>query len=166
MELPLSNPTVCANTPLNSLPERKGGLLSSMHFDVLSYHGDACDVVETVVDRSARAAPDSLAREELAAQRVRETLVAACSDGASGVSLYMEHGSLRRRYRVVVGADLLGWLVVERYWGSLHSRRGGRKVDLFAPDEESRSLAKKMMVKLLATRKRNGYAVLGFAGIE
>lgn len=169
MQLPLLNLPEATEQPLNTAPKRKGGgSLSSMHFDVLSYQSDVCGVVETVLTPSSPSAPvrpDALLREDVVSQRVRETLVSAC-DGASSVSLYLEHGALRRRYRVVVGVDLFGWLVVERYWGSLSSKRGGRKVNLFAPDEQSRGLAKKMMLRLLATRKRNGYAVLGFAGLD
>lgn len=67
-----------------------------------------------------------------------------------------------RSYRVILSLDLFGRIVLDRHWGSLVSRRGNNKPMSFAPHQ--RDLARRLLLRILATRKRHGYELVAMAG--
>lgn len=103
----------------------------------------------------------SASRMDRAFRCARELLGTACTGDAASIHLYFENAENRRRYRMVVSRDLFGWLEVGRYWGALDTRRGGGKVQLFEPDDRGHQIARQLVLKTLASRRRRGYAVLG-----
>lgn len=65
------------------------------------------------------------------------------------------HDEKRRFYKLYVGVDLFGDMMLIRQWGSLDSRQGNRKQTIINPNELT------MIVQsVVRDRERKGYSVI------
>jgi len=64
----------------------------------------------------------------------------------------------RRYYRLLLGTDLLGYLVLEREWGSLDTKQSNKKTEVFSlKDIEGLAVKLDQVVK---TRKSHHYELI------
>ncbi len=107
-------------------------------------------------------------QQAIAYSCAEDAILSVCTNVIStcGVHLYLENKSNRRKYRFAMSRDLFGWLVMERFWGSLDSKRGGKKIQMFEPCQFAMGQACDLALRILFARKRHGYSLIGFVGVD
>ncbi|GLW61512.1 hypothetical protein Hthe01_18610 [Hydrogenophilus thermoluteolus] len=68
--------------------------------------------------------------------------------------MFLEYRSERRGYIIWLDRDLYGAYVLFRQWYGLRNRRGGKKSEVFAREED----ALRKLRRIIRTRERHGYA--------
>ena len=89
--------------------------------------------------------------------------IAQAEEMPTSLHMLMCQMDKQRSYRLLVGKDLFGQLIVERHWGSMVTRRGGFRRSVHNPEDAA--TVRKLVLRTISTRGRHGYQMIGESGV-